>query len=32
MKGKLKSWIFGIVIVAILVLPIMVDYYANKNV
>lgn len=32
MKSKLKSWIFGVLIVAILALPIVVDYFNNKKV
>lgn|SRR5574344_2138027 len=32
MKGNLKSWIIGIVIVLVLLIPIVVDYFNNKTV
>ncbi len=32
MKSKLKNWIFGIVIVLILMIPIISDYYKNKDI
>ena len=32
MKGKLKSWLIGIVIVIILLIPIVVNYVKTRNI